>query len=129
MDPEVSLTRQFGGFSPFLSKEVEYRMAHGQSFSSIMQEIASSDQLYVYESDGEPQFHCIPLTHLGRCRQYGIFEGFDVLYYHREEKERIRQMNGDVFRFVRKETWQWTATSTEFMEICCIPMEFRIQKV
>lgn len=103
VDPEVSLTRQFGGFSPFLSKEVEYRMAHGQSFSSIMQEIASSDQLYVYESDGEPQFHCIPLTHLGRCRQYGIFEGFDVLYYHREEKERIRQMNGDVFRFVRKE--------------------------
>lgn len=103
INSELSLTKQFGGFSPFLSKEVEYRMAHGQSFSSIMQEIAASNDLYIYENQGEPQFHCIPLTHLGACRKYDLFEGFDVLYYHREEKERIRQMNGDVFRFVKKE--------------------------
>ena len=101
--PELSLTKQFGGFSPFLSREVEYRMAHGQPFSSIMEEIRTSTGLYVYENDGEPQFHCIPLTHLGTCRKYDLFEGFDVLYYHREEKERIRQMNGDVFRFVKNE--------------------------
>ena len=103
IDNDVSLTRQFGGFSPFLAKEVEYRMAHGQSFSSIMEEIAHSDKLYVYQSESESQFHVIPLTHLGNCSAYDIFEGFDLLYYHREEKERIRQMNGDVFRFVKRE--------------------------
>lgn len=103
IDPDISLTKQFGGFSPFLSREVEYRMAHGQSFTSIMHEIETSGKLYVWTSESEPQFHCIPLTHLGTCKPYDLFEGFDALYYHREEKERIRQINGDVFRFVRRE--------------------------
>lgn len=30
-------------------------------------------------------------------------EGMDVLYYHKEEKDRIRQMTGDLFKFVRKQ--------------------------
>lgn len=103
VDAELSLTKQFDGFSPFLSKEVEYRMAHGQSFTSIMKEIEDSNQLYVYEQEGkEPLYHCIPLTHLGTCRSYDLFEGFDVLYYHKEEKERIRQISGDVFHTVKR---------------------------
>lgn len=103
VNPDESLTKQFGGFSPFLSREVDYRLSQGQTFSSIMQEIRESDSLYVYTDDQDTEFHCIPLTHLGHCRRYPLFDGFDVLYYHREEKERIKQMSGDVYRFVKRE--------------------------
>lgn len=99
VDPEVPLTKQFGGFSPFLSKEVEYRMAHGQTFSSIMQEIEASHSLFIANENNEPVFHCIELQSVGPCREYPLFEGFDILYYHREEKDRIKQISGDIYHF------------------------------
>lgn len=99
IDTEQSLTKQFAGFSPFLSKEVEYRMAHGQSFSSIMQEIQESNSLYIAAQDDEPVFHCIELTSVGACVKYPLFQAFDILYYHREEKDRIKQISGDIFHF------------------------------
>lgn len=102
VDPEIPLTKQFLGFSPLLSREIEHRMASGQSFSSVMNEIESSQSLFI-SSRSDEYFHCIPLTHLGECREYGFFEGFDVLYYHKEEKERIRQISGDIFQFVNRQ--------------------------
>ncbi|MDO4415691.1 MAG: NFACT RNA binding domain-containing protein [Erysipelotrichaceae bacterium] len=103
VDPDVTLTKQFAGFSPFLSKEVEYRMANGESFSAIMEEIRNSDSLFVANNgSSEPVFHCIELKSKGECRQYPLFEGFDILYYHREEKERIRTISGDIFKFVSR---------------------------
>lgn len=103
IDPDRSLTAQFAGFSPFLSREVEYRMQHGQSFRDIMAEIESSRQLYIAEEKEQPVFHCIALTHIGKCRSYPLFEAFDILYYHREEKERIKTMTGDLLHFCRRE--------------------------
>lgn len=108
-NPDASLTKQFGGFSPFLSREVEYRMSLGQSFTDIMQEIETSDRLYIYSTESDTQFHCIPLKHLGPCKSYPLFEGFDVLYFHKEEKDRIRQINGDIFHLVRRELKHQTA--------------------
>ena len=103
VDPDVPLTKQFGGFSPFLSKEVEYRMAHGQSFSSIMQEIEQSKSLFIANDKDEPVFHCIALHSYGACREYPLFEGFDILYYHREEKDRIKQISGDIYHFCTRQ--------------------------
>ena len=103
IDPDLSLTKQFSGFSPLLSREVEYRMSDGESFHDIMHEIEVSDSLYIVEKEEDPSFHCIPLTHLGSCRQFPLFEGFDVLYFHREEKERIKQISGDIYHFVKRE--------------------------
>ncbi|MBR3349209.1 MAG: NFACT family protein, partial [Solobacterium sp.] len=103
IDTEQSLTKQFAGFSPFLSSEIEYRMAHGERFTDILKEIQESDRLYAFEGEGEPVFHCIELKSRGRCRSWPLFEGFDALYYHREEKERIRTISGDIFRFVKRE--------------------------
>lgn len=103
VDADKTLTAQYAGFSPFLSKEVEYRMAHGQSFSSVMKEIRDSDRLYIANHDGEAVFHCIELTSIGQCVSYPVFEGFDILYYHKEEKDRIREITGDVFKVVRRE--------------------------
>ncbi len=98
-----TMTKQFSGFSPFLSSEVEYRMAHGQSFRSVMDEIRASDRLYIANRNNEAVFHCIPLTSVGECVSYPLFEGFDILYYHKEERDRIRQISGDVFNTVKRE--------------------------
>ncbi len=103
IDPNMNLTQQFAGFSPMLSKEIEYRMSHGQSFSSIMKEIEDSDDLYIDNRNDEPVFHCIAITSNGLFTKYPLFEGFDILYFHKEEKERIKEISGDIFHTVKKE--------------------------
>ena len=102
-DREISLTRQFAGFSPFLSSELEYRMKNGETLSAIMQEIEQSDSLYLANRNNEAVFHCIELKSIGPCRKYPLFEGFDILYYHQEEKDRIKEIAGDVFHVVKRE--------------------------
>ena len=103
VDPSRTLTAQFAGFSPFLSAEVEYRMTHGQSFASVMEEIRDSKMLYIANKNNEPVFHCIELKSIGPCVSYPVFEAFDILYYRREEKERIKQVSGDLYHFARRQ--------------------------
>lgn len=103
VDSSVSLVKQFAGFSPLLAREAEYRMSLGQSFSSIMQNIDDSNALYVAEEHPEINFHVIPLTHLGKTKQYPLMEGFESLYAQSEEKERIKQIAGDVYHVAKKE--------------------------
>ena len=103
VDSSVSLVKQFAGFSPLLAREAEFRMSLGQSFSSIMQSIEDSNALYVAEEHPEINFHVIPLTHLGKVKQYPLMEGFESLYAQSEEKERIKQIAGDVYHVAKKE--------------------------
>lgn len=103
VDSSVSLVKQFAGFSPLLAREAEFRMSLGQSFSSIMQSIEDSNALYVAEEHPEINFHVIPLTHLGKGKQYPLMEGFESLYAQSEEKERIKQIAGDVYHVAKKE--------------------------
>jgi len=103
VDMNISLTKQFSGFSPFLAKEVEYRMSKGQTFHSIMEEISNSKSIFIANSDNEPVFHCIDLTSIGPCKEYPLFEGIDILYFHREEKERIKQLSGDIQHFITRQ--------------------------
>lgn len=103
VDSSVSLVKQFAGFSPLLAREAEFRMSLGQSFSSIMQSTEDSNALYVAEEHPEINFHVIPLTHLGKAKQYPLMEGFESLYAQSEEKERIKQIAGDVFHVAKKE--------------------------
>lgn len=98
-----SLVKQFAGFSPLLAREIEFRMSKGDAFHTITKEIEASDKLYISSQNGEPAFHCIPLTHLGEYRAYPLFEGFDILYFHKEEKERIKQITGDLFHLAKRE--------------------------
>lgn len=104
MNEEESFVKQFHGFSPLLSKEVQYRMHKGETFDQIMHLISDSNSLYLSEKDNKDYFHCIPLTHLEvSYREYPLMKGIDALYYHKEERERIRQQSGDIFKVVRKE--------------------------
>ena len=89
------------GFSPLLSDEVRYRLNNGQSYTDILKKIDESDKVYVSANDS---FHCIPLTHLKQPYvSYPICEGLDEIYFAREERERIRQQTGDLFKFTRRE--------------------------
>lgn len=101
---EESLTKQFHGFSPLLSREVLARMQKGQRFEDIMQSIKASDTLYLTMTPKDTMFHCIELTHLeSKPLSYPINEGIDQVFFHLEEHERIRQQSGDLFKLVRKE--------------------------
>lgn len=102
VENDKSLVKQFDGFSPFLAKEAEYRMAHGQSFTDFMKEIEESDSLYI-SMDDDSFFHCVDLQHVGPCNKYPLFEGFDILYYHKEEKQRIKELSGDIYHVVKRE--------------------------
>ena len=104
LDMSLDLSQQLQGFSPLLSKEVTFRMASGESFESIMNQIKTSKNLYISTLKEEQFFHCIPLTHLGiKATEYSIMAGMDHLYFHKEEKERIKQRTGDLFKLVRRE--------------------------
>ena len=101
---DESFTKQFHGFSPLLSKEVQYRIHNGQAFESIMQEIADSHSLYISDIDEQIYFHCIPLTHLNEePRVYPLMHGMDILFFEKEEKVRIKQQSQDLFRCVKRE--------------------------
>lgn len=104
VDNDKSLTAQFLGFSPFLSKEVEHRVQNGQDFVSIMDEIKQSDSIFIANIDNEAVFHCIPLTHLqSPSKQYPLCEGLDIVYFHKEERDRIKDLSGDIYRYVSRE--------------------------
>ena len=107
---DASFTKQFHGFSPLLSKEVQYRIHNGEDFSSIMQQIADSKTLYISDVDDQIFFHCIPLTHLEtNYREYPMMHGMDLLFYEKEEKVRIKQQSQDLFRCVKRELNKNTA--------------------
>lgn len=103
-DESESLVKQFHGFSPQLSREFQHRMHNGQAFKEIMNELLASKTLYITETEKEPQFHCLPLTHLANpSTPYSLQQGIDIIFYHKEERERIRQQSGDIFKLVRRE--------------------------
>lgn len=103
-DKDESFTKQFHGFSPLLSKEVQYRMQHHENFDDIMKQIEESDQLYISDVEETMYFHVIALTHLqGNCRAYPLMKGLDILFFQKEEKVRIKQQSGDLFKACKKE--------------------------
>ena len=103
IEEDIPLHQQFAGFSPFLAREAEYRMREGQSFPEIMQEIENSSSLYIANDHNDAVFHCIPLHSQGECLSYPLMEGFDILFYHKEEKERIKDITGNIHQIVKRE--------------------------
>ncbi len=99
---EQSLTSQLHGFSPLLSKEVMHRLSNNESFDDIMHQIRTSKEFYLCRDDNEMLYHVLPLTHLSSSFEHcPMMEGMDVMYYHKEEKDRIKQITGDLFKLVR----------------------------
>lgn len=103
IDLDESLVKQFAGFSKLLENEVRHRL-NRQTFKEIMDEIKNSEGLYISELKDRDEYHVIPLTHLNVPSKFYSFEaGFDHIYYHLEEKERIRKISDDLYKYVRKQ--------------------------
>jgi predicted ribosome quality control (RQC) complex YloA/Tae2 family protein len=116
-DPELSFTQQFHGVSPLLSREIQYRIQHGESFKQVIDQIRDSTSLYLSEVKDETQFHCLPLTHLEvPVKQYPLMAGLDELYFQKEERERIRQHTGDLFKFVQREIKKYASKLPKLQE-------------
>ena len=100
IDLDTTLVKQIYGFSPLLSKEFQFRIRSGETYSNILKELLESDNLYIYSKD----FHCIELKHLKETpKVFSFMEGFHMLYQEQEQKARIKEQCGDVFRTVEKE--------------------------
>lgn len=114
---EENFTKQFHGFSPLLSTEMQYRIHHGESFDTIMQEIKTSDSMFITDIKDKQFYHCIPLKHLeASYRTYPLMKGFDILFFEKEEKVRIKQQSGDLFKTVRKELHKNTSKLPKLMQ-------------
>jgi predicted ribosome quality control (RQC) complex YloA/Tae2 family protein len=102
-NPEESLTSQFHGFSPLLSREIEFRL-NNQTFEEIMKEIENSNSIYITKTKNDMQFHVIPLLHLlGDYKKCDLHLGFDDFYYQLAEQERIKQVTGNLTKIIRRQ--------------------------
>ena len=99
-----NLTKTYQGFSPELSKEVLYRIHHGETFQDIIQLLQHSQNIYIHKYQDKEYFHIIPLTHL-QCNGeiYPLFDGLDKHYDLIDEKDRIKQQTSDLAKFIQNE--------------------------
>lgn len=97
---DESLVKQVAGFSKQLENEIRY-LKETIEYKDIIEKIKQSDKLYVSENG---DYHVIPLTYLNKTyKEYEINEGFDVLYYQVNEKERIKTVTEDINKFVKRQ--------------------------
>lgn len=101
---DESLVKQLQGFSKLLEEEVRYRLKT-QSFKEIMNEIKASKSIYITENE----YHVIPLTHFNsNVLEKSIEEGFDYLFYQKSEKERIKTVTDDIYKFIKRQSKHYT---------------------
>ncbi len=97
---DESLVKQVAGFSKQLENEIRY-LKETIEYKDIIEKIKQSDKLYVSDNG---DYHVIPLTYLNKTyKEYEINEGFDVLYYQFNEKERIKTVTEDINKFVKRQ--------------------------
>ena len=96
---DESLVSTLQGFSKRLEQEVRYRL-NKQTFKEIMEEINNSSSLYIQDDD----YHIIPLTYTNKVyKEMSIDEGFDYLFYNKSQKERIKSVTDDIFKFTKRQ--------------------------
>lgn len=113
---DESLVNQLQGFSKTLENEVRYRLK-SQTYESIINEIESSDCLYLTSINDDYEFHVIPLTNISNNYQkWNIQEGFDEVYFHNDEKERIKSISDDLFKIVKRQIKHYSSKINKLIE-------------
>ncbi len=98
---EESLVKQIQGFSKQLEEEIRFRLANNQKYEDIINQIKDSNSLYISSNN---DYHIIPLTYLNLpYKQVDIKKGFDLLYYKANEKERIKIVTEDIYKFIKRQ--------------------------
>lgn len=99
-----NLTKVYQGISPILSREILYRIDHGEDFKVIMKTIDTSNTIYLSQVDQKEFFHLIPLSHLQvPSTTYHLFDGLDQHYELIDQKERIKQQTANLQKFIDNE--------------------------
>lgn len=102
--PHSQLSKIYQGFSPELSREILFRIEHGEDFRDIMNEIKNSQSIYLHQFQQKEYFHIIELKHLQCDYQiYPLYEGLDQHYYLIDEKDRIKQQTSNLAKFIKNE--------------------------
>ncbi len=101
IDFNNSLVKQIQGFSKQLEEEIRYRISKGDKYEDIIEQIKQSNSLYISSNN---DYHVIPLTYLNlQYKEVSIQKGFDILYYKANEKERIKTVTEDIYKFVKRQ--------------------------
>lgn len=101
---EESLVKQLAGFSKLLETEFRYRLHHGEDFFTLLHQLENARNLYVSTYQDTYEYHVIPLTHLKTSwQEFPLFEGMEYVYFEQEEKNRLKEVSGDLFRFIKRQ--------------------------
>lgn len=101
---DESLVSQLQGFSKLLENEVRFRLKN-EKFIDIIKQIKDSSSIYI----SNEEYHVIPLKHLNQeYKEYKLNEAFDYLYYQKSEKERIKSVTDDIFKFIKRQNKHYT---------------------
>ena len=101
IDFEQSLVKQIQGFSKQLEEEVRFKISNNEKYEDIIKQIKESNSLYISNNN---DYHVIPLTYLNLpYKEVSIQKGFDTLYYKANEKERIKTVTEDIYKFVKRQ--------------------------
>ena len=101
IDFEQSLVKQVQGFSKQLEEEIRHRISNNEKYEDIVKQIKESNSLYISSNN---DYHVIPLTYLNLpYKEVSIQKGFDILYYKANEKERIKTVTEDIYKFVKRQ--------------------------
>lgn len=99
-----NINEVYSGFNKYLANEVQYLIDNNQAFKAIMNKLETSNNLVITKANNKEYVHLIPLTYLSDDYQtYPLMEGLDLMYNEIEEKQRIKEQTGDLYKIVGRE--------------------------
>lgn len=104
-DPSFTLSSQFFGFSKALEKECMFRISNGETIKDIINEILSSNNLYIYDND----YHLIPFKSLEK--EYKVLpwdEGLELFYKEKKYETKRIDKTKELLSIAKKEIKKYT---------------------
>lgn len=124
-DFEAQLVRQFAGISPLLAKEIIHqagianRLTVPKAFVKIMDKISSKKfKPSLIRGDKKENFYLFPLDSIkGELTTYhSLSELLDHFYFGKAERDRVKQIGGDLEKFIRNEIEKLTKKMEKLKE-------------
>ena len=112
------LLELYEGFSPVLAREVSHRIRNGELFDDILNQLLTSDYLYV-ANEKPTIFHAIPLLHTGLSfEQFELHQGLNQVYQSLDHKKRVKDVTSDLEKIIKRELKK-AITKKEKLEKAC----------
>ncbi|MEQ6375268.1 NFACT RNA binding domain-containing protein [Bacillaceae bacterium S4-13-58] len=110
---DKQIVSMFLGFSPLLAREIVFRakFAHKETFAHIfetlMEQVKNKEYKPVTLLGTKEDFHVLPITnHQGETAEFSsISEMLDQFFAGKAERDRVKQISGDLTRLLKNE-WE-----------------------